>query len=160
MALELATIEDGEEILKLYRSMLGTSYCRWNEHYPAPENVEDDFARDSLFCIKERGEVIAAISIDHDEDADRLECWSRMMQPAMELSRVCVRSDHQGQGIAGQMIREMLEIGKERGYRSAHFLVSKYNLPALKAYSQLGFCRVGECRMYGDDFWCYEKALS
>ena len=32
--------EEAEEILQLYRSLIGTEYCVWTENYPTEREVE------------------------------------------------------------------------------------------------------------------------
>lgn len=159
MILQLAQKEDANEILILYHSVLDTPYCRWNTEYPSMDNIEDDLSREGLFCLKENGEIIAAISIDLDDEVEALPFWSVELKPAMELSRLCVRSDHQGKGLPAKMIEFMMEYGQKNGFKSVHYLVSKHNLSAQKAYSRLKFKLAGECQMYEDEFWCYEKEI-
>lgn len=159
MKFEQAAAADANAILELYHSVLDTPYCRWSLEYPLPANIEDDLSRNGLFCLKENGEIIGAVSIDKDDDVAALPCWSKALQPSMELSRLCIRRDFQGQGLAGKMIENMMEYGRENQIKSIHYLVSKHNLIARKAYSRLGFQLVGECQMYHDEYFCYEKAL-
>lgn len=159
MNLTLAAREDAAEILNLYHSVLDTPGSRWDMDYPAPENVEDDLARNALFCLKEGGEIIAAISIDRDEAVEALPFWNPALQPAMELSRLCVRTDRQGRGLASRMIEAMMDYGKDRGMKAVRYLVSKDNPIAQKAYRRLDFRRAGECSLYGEEFLCYEKEL-
>lgn len=157
--LELADTGDIDEILKLYRSVLDTPYCRWSQDYPNIDNISDDLERDALFCLKDKGEIVATISIDKDENVEELECWDRSLGPAVEFSRLCVRKDYQGQGIPAGLISYMEAYVKNKGINSVHFLVSKYNISAQKAYSSLGYTVKGECSMYHDEYFCYEKKL-
>lgn len=159
MIFEMATKEDAGTILELYHSVLGTPYCRWSMHYPTKENIEDDLKRNALFCFRENGEIIATISIDLDEAVEALPCWSAELQPSIELSRLCVSGKFQGRGLAAKLIENMQEYSRENGIKSIHYLVSKYNLTAQKAYQRLDFQLVGECRMYEDEYFCYEKAV-
>ena len=159
MKFELASKEEAETILELYHSVLGSPGCRWHMGYPVMANIEDDMSRNALFLLKEKDEIIGAISIDKDDDVEALPCWSKELQPAIELSRLCVRRDHQGKGIAAKLIEYMMEYGRENGIKSIHYLVSKYNPTAQKAYSKLAFRLVGECEMYHDEYFCYEKEL-
>ena len=39
------------DVLRLYRSLLGTEYCVWTEDYPAEREIEFDLSRDALFCL-------------------------------------------------------------------------------------------------------------
>ena len=47
----MAEESDKDELLKLYRSMIGGA-ADWNEYYPSMVNIEFDFAHDSLFVMK------------------------------------------------------------------------------------------------------------
>ena len=155
-----ATENDRKEILALYRMQLGREFCPWNEGYPSDETIDFDLSRDALFVMKENDAIIAAISIEIDEDVDRLECWDRNLFPGGELARLAVTPSRQGTGIARLMMQYGMKALKDRGYKSIHFLVNKYNIPAIRSYAKFGFNVVGECHMYDQDFLCYEKELS
>ncbi len=158
-SINIATIDDKEEILELYKTML-YGPADWNEYYPNEETIEYDLSRDALFVMKnEIGHIIAVISIDKDEDVDNLSCWNRELAPGGELSRLCVRGDMQGRGIGKEMMRYAFEVLKKQGKKSVHILVKTGHAVALSAYSSLGFQTVGECNMFGKDFVCMEKEL-
>ena len=91
---------------------------------------------------------------------DRLEYWDRNLFPGGELARLAVTPSRQGTGIAGLMMQYGMKALKDRGYKSIHFLVNKYNIPAIRSYAKFGFNVVGECHMYDQEFLCYEKELS
>ena len=40
MEFRRARREEAEEILQLYRSLIGTEYCVWTENYPTEREVE------------------------------------------------------------------------------------------------------------------------
>ena len=159
MRIVMAEKQDKEEILKLYKAQLGREFCPWTEDYPGEETIDFDLSRDALFVMKEDGKVIAAISIEVDEDVDHLACWNRDLFPGGELARLAVTPDMQNKGIARKMMQHGLDALKERGYKSIHFLVNKHNVKAIKCYAVFGFNVVGECYMYDQDFLCYEKEL-
>ena len=86
--------------------------------------IEFDIAHDSLFVMKnEKKEIIACISIDHDDEVDALPCWSNSLQPSAELARVCVRKDMQGQGIAKMMMEYAFTKLRKQNKKSVHILV-------------------------------------
>lgn len=152
--------EDKSEILALYRSLAETEFCAWTEDYPGEIDIEGDLSRDGLFCLKdEKGEIVGVISIDQDENVEKLTCWSESLQPSAELSRVGVRVKNQNQGIAGKLLQHGMEELRRRGKRSVHMLVCKTNKKAIRCYEKMNFNVVGECEMYGEGWWCYEKAL-
>ena len=62
-------------------------------------------------------------------------------------------------GIAGKLLKGVMEELKKRGYKAVHLLVAKDNVKALRSYDKLNFENVGECELWGHMYWCYEKAL-
>lgn len=157
--IRLAEEADRKEILALYNMQKGREYCPWPENYPSNETIAFDMKRDALFIMKESDRIVAAISIDEDEAVERLDCWTAELAPGGELSRLAVHPDMQGRGIARKMIVSAMEELRKRGFKSLHFLVNKYNVKALRSYAHLGFSNMGECSMYEQDFFCYEKKL-
>lgn len=154
-----ATESDREQIMKLYKEQLGREFCPWDEDYPSNETIDYDLSRDALFVMKENGRIIAAISHEEDEDVDSLDCWNKDLFPGGELARVAVTPSMQGKGIARILVQHGMNVLKERGYKSIHFLVNKYNQKAIRAYAHFDFNIVGECHMFDQDFLCYEKEL-
>lgn len=151
--------EDTAELLALYRTQLYGA-AEWSETYPSEETIAFDLSRDALFVMKnEKNEIIAAISIDEDAEVAELPCWSKALEPAGELSRLCVREDMQGQGIARLMMQHAFEELKNRGMKGVHILVKTGHVVALASYAHLDFKKVGECVMFGKDFFCFEREL-
>lgn len=154
-----ATENDKDEILSLYKKQIGREFCPWNEHYPTMEEIHFDLSRDSLFIMKDGEKIIAAASIDQDEQVEQLDCWSSALAPGAEMSRLAVDPEYQNQGLAREMLLHGMAVMKERGYKSIHFLVNKHNVKALNSYNHLSFDIVGECFMYEQPFLCYEKEI-
>lgn len=153
----MATEEDREELLQLYKVQHGREFCPWDEGYPSNETIDFDLSRDALFVMKSGGRILAAISQDEDEDVDNLECWDKNLAPEGELSRLAVLPEEQNKGLARIMLQFGMDELKRRGFKGIHFLVNKYNQKALRSYAVFGFHQVGECHMYEQDFLCYEK---
>lgn len=152
--------EEAAEVLRLYRSLVGTEYCVWDENYPAMHEIRFDLSRNALFCMKEKEQIIGVISIDDDPQVQALKCWSESRKPAAELSRVGVALERQNEGIAGKLLRNAMDELKRQGYRGVRLLVAKLNVKAVRAYQKLDFHVAGECVMFGHEYWCYEKELS
>lgn len=153
----LAAGEDKEEILALYKTML-YGPADWDEHYPNGDTIDFDMSRNALYVMKNGlGEIIAAISIDEDEEVDKLPCWNIM--PGGELSRLCVRGDMQNHGIAKEMMRYAFDVMKKEGKKGVHILVRTGHTKALSTYAKLGFKTVGECHLFDKDFICMEIKL-
>lgn len=159
MRLVLAKETEKKEILALYRSVIGSEGCTWSLDYPNEEILEDDFSRAALFVMKEKEEILGAVSIDEDKAVEGLDCWSKELVPGAELARLVVKEGYQNQGIARRMLRDMMVELRDRGYQSVHFLVSKMNERALRSYARLHFSKKGEAALFGEQWWCYEKEL-
>ncbi len=151
--------EDRSELIALYRSQVGAQGCPWSEEYPSNETIDFDLSRDSLFVLKHKGKIIAAASIEEDEEVDKLECWNKDLEPEGEFARICVNPEYKKKGIGRMILRHIEEEIKRRGYKGIHIIVNKKNLNALRLYDSFGYINVGECFMYEQDFWCYEKKL-
>ncbi len=141
--------EEADTVLKLYRSLLGTPYCVWTEDYPTEKEVEFDFSRDALFCMRDDdGNIIGVISIDDDPNVECLTCWSKTMVPSAEVSRW----EYPGisePGNARELLAGVMEELKNRGYQAVHLLVAKDNVKALRSYDKL-ILRAWESANSGD----------
>ena len=126
--IELAKEADKAEILALYKIQLGREFCPWTEYYPGAEEIAYDLSRESLLIMRENGKIIAAISLDKDETVESLPYWSEALKPGGELSRLAVLPDYQNKGIAREMLKKGMELLKERGFNSVHFLVNRLNV--------------------------------
>ena len=151
--------DDREEILSLYKAQIGQEYCPWNEDYPSNEEIDWDFSRDALFVLKADGQIKAAVSLEKDDAVDSLSCWDENLAPEGELARIAVLPEEQGKGYGRIMIQFGMDELKRRGFRGIRMLVNKLNRKAIRCYAVFGFRVVGECRMYEQNFLCYEKEL-
>ena len=155
----MATEEDRDEILSLYRAQIGKEYCPWNEEYPSNEAIDWDLSRDALFVMKVNGKIKAAVSIEEDEEVKRLSCWDKNLEPVGELARIVVLPEEQSKGLGRIMLQFGMDELKRRGFKGIHILVNKNNTKAIRCYAVFGFCMVGECYMYEQEFLCYEREL-
>ena len=160
LRIEPAAARDREELMRLYTIQKGRPFCSWTENYPAAENLEDDLARGDLFVMRnETGQIAAAVSVEKDEEVDRLPCWNPDLRPVGEIARLAVHPDFQNHGLARRIVAHVMQVLKERGCRGVHLLVNSRNLPALRSYRFFRFETVGECEMYRQHFLCLEKSL-
>ena len=75
------------------------------------------------------------------------------------MARIAVLPEEQGKGYGRIMIQFGIDELKRRGFRGIRMLVNKLNRKAIRCYAVFGFRVVGECRMYEQNFLCYEKEL-
>lgn len=155
----LAEQEDDKNILKVYKSIIGTQGCTWDAEYPSMTEIITDIKMKSLYCITDdKGEIIAVATAGPLNELDDLTWDARMTKPC-ELARIGVLPFIQKRGIGSKLLDAVIEDCKSRGYNGMRFLVSKTNYNALTLYSKFGFQKVGEVFRYGHDFYCYYKLL-
>ena len=67
---ELIKESDLDTVRHFYRALAGTEFCAWTDIYPGEPELQSDFSRDSLFCIRDdvSGEIAGLVSIDDDPD--------------------------------------------------------------------------------------------
>ena len=53
--------EEIDEIVAIYKSLIGYEGCLWNEYYPARKDVENDINDDALYILKDDN-VIQAVA--------------------------------------------------------------------------------------------------
>ena len=90
---ELIKESDLDTVRHFYRALAGTEFCAWTDIYPGEPELQSDFSRDSLFCIRDdvSGEIAGLVSIDDDPEVESIPCWSEELQPSAEISRLGVR---------------------------------------------------------------------
>ena len=155
----LAKEEDREELLSLYHAQVGREGCPWTEEYPSNETITFDLSRDALFVLKIDNKIYGAISLEDDEEVNALPYWNKALEPEAEFARICVLPDSQQKGIGRALLTFLHEELKRREYKGIHIVVNKFNPKALRLYDSFGYKNVGECFMYNQNFFCYEKEL-
>ena len=157
----MATHNDVDEIMNLYKEMLGSEGCTWSAHYPNVELLKRDIESNNEFCFKDRkGKIVAAIVIEEDEEVKKLQLWNRDYKKAGELARLAVKTQYQNHGLAVKLIQCTAKVLKQRDYDAICFLVSKNNLAALASYKKLNLNLAGEVNLYGEDWICYEGRIN
>lgn len=156
----IAREEDAAELMSLYRRAVGTEGCTWTEDYPNEEILRNDLKKEAVFLLRnDSGGILAAVSMDDDTEVNELPCWSPELTPCIEFARLVVHEDYRNRGLARKLLLRAMEEVCRRGCKGVHYLVSKTNERALRSYAKLEFTCVGESDLYGEHWWCYEKAL-
>jgi len=155
--------QHGEEhsIHQLYRSVVGTGFCVWDDFYPGYEQIEHDLKTENLFVLADGETLVGAISLIPEGELDELEglpFWSGK-EPAFSFARVVIALGMQGNGLAAELVRHMEAIIRNRGGNCVRILAAIRNLPAIKTYEKLGYRSAGTCFLFGHDYFGMEKTL-
>ncbi|MBO5500400.1 MAG: GNAT family N-acetyltransferase [Clostridia bacterium] len=153
------SMEHVAKAVALYGNLKGLPGCTWDEGYPNQEIVESDIQHGYLYGAIMGDELLAVGAALPDEELNHLDCWQILAQKPCVFSRIGVALSHQGQGLAGQMVRYMEEEMRLSGYDAVRMLVSPGNEKALHVYRSCGYQECGSTRMYEEDWLCMEKKL-
>ena len=149
---------DAEAVLALYKAVVGTPFCVWDDEYPGTAEIERDLAAECLFVLEENGEIVGAVSINPENELDAPDCW-RARENTGEFARVVIRPDAQGRGLGKILVADILGKMKERGYEIARLAVEANHIPAQRLYRSLGFQTVDRKEMWGHQYLLCELKL-
>jgi len=155
-AFSLAREDDIPEIVRLYRSLIGTPGCTWDEDYPSHATAEADVACGALHALRQGGEIIAVASVGNFDELGHLP-WKP--KRACELARIGVARHMQNKGIGTLMLRHVMAVARAGGFDGIRMLVSPTNPAALAMYEKNGFERCGRVFMFEHDYDCYQLAF-
>ena len=77
------------------------------------------------------------------------------------ILRIGIKKEYQGRGFGKKLLKELLEILKEKGIKAVFLEVRENNAPAIRLYEKNGFRVLGKRRGYysGEDALIMEKIL-
>ncbi len=158
MTFRLARETEKDIILALYKAVIGTEFCVWNDEYPGLQEITKDIATDNLFVLESAGLIAGAISIVPENELDDLKCWSSNRNTG-EFARVVIHPDFHGRHYAKLLVSNVLEVMKKRGIEAVHISVAINNIPAYKTYQKLGFKTAGQNEMWKNKYYLCELIL-
>lgn len=153
-----ATKDDIQEIFDLCRAQVGRGDCVWSDEYPCMDNFTFDQANNNLFAFFVEGDakIAGCLSIESPNDLEEMDEVELHGDLAIEISRVAIRTDLQGKGLATKMVNEFIDLMRQEGIRAIQLLVAKSNPAAITTYANAGFIIKGECFMFGHDYYIAE----
>jgi len=181
--LSRAATSDADDVLTLYRSLIGTPGCTWHADYPTAEIVASDLAKGALYIIRDADdELIGAVTVgDATELVAEIKRFDKTATVTLarpgEIARFAVRTDQQGRGLGREILNQAISIARasdgtastgnrptddpdaptasgQPKYDGLCLLVSPENAPALHLYHQAGFQNRGGLFNWGFQ-WAY-----
>lgn len=86
--------------------------------------------------------------------------WDDDYPTMREIARIAVRREWRGYGLAGQMVERIADRLRNEGCHAIHLSAASANVPALKTYRKIGFCKAGEAYLYGGLYSLLELDLT
>lgn len=156
----IATIQDRDTIMALYRACGTLPGCTWSDEYPTDIIFDEDISTGRLFCLRESGIIIGAVSIGKiDELSDARIPWKEKAERHCELARIGILPELTGHGLGKLLLNHAIEVAKCGGFESIRIIVSPENEAALALYDRVGFQTVSEADMFGRHWYCQELLL-
>ena len=143
MAFELARISNDEQL----NILAGVANEVWHEFFPCILSDEQiDYMVDKFqsypamkkqmedgyeyYFIKDNDEICGYMGI-HEETEDK----------KMFLSKLYLKKAHRGKGYAGQTLKELFKMSRERGLNMVWLTVNKHNEHTIEVYEHMGFAK-------------------
>jgi ribosomal protein S18 acetylase RimI-like enzyme len=132
--LQRATEKDVEDFLAVEKTAVGkkTYSCIVDE-----KKAKEEIEKKVVYLIKADGEIVGSIEYGTENDGSAYCCG------------LVVKTEFQGQGIAREAVRQLLEIiGADK---KVHLVTHPHNIPAIKIYLSFGFVIEGWKENYFGD---------
>lgn len=159
MEIRKAKIEEAEEILKIYKSLIGYEGCLWDEYYPNIEIVNNDIKNETLYVALIDDEIVGAAQSGIDEELFNMDFFTKEKKNPRDLSRVAVKKEYQKQGIARKIIAYIEDELRKDGVDYMYLTVGKTNIKAYNLYKTIGYETKGEMVKFDIEWYCQEKKL-
>ncbi len=127
MKIREMTIKDCDRVSKIEKATFSMPWSR--------DNFEGSILQEN-YCL------LVAVSDEDENDILGYCCFYYVLDEA-EIPNVCVREDMRGQGIAFDMMKELIFRAKKLDVKDMFLEVRAGNEPAKALYSKLGFKDVG-----------------
>ena len=130
-----------------YTVLLGINQVEYMiENFQSQKSFSSQMANGYEYYFLEReGDMVGYLGIQQQEDR-------------MFLSKLYLKGEYHGKGIAQQVLKELVAIAKARKLGSIYLTVNKGNEKAIKAYERFGFIKTDSivtdigCSFVMDDY--------
>lgn len=173
MKMELAKINDIDEIVELYRTVIDAVNktdikLGWNiEMYPSYDFVKTSIENNEMCILREAGTIIAAAAVNHkmNEEYDDID-W-KFKVPKDQISTIhalATLPTKRNKATSDALLNDIEMYCKMQGDRAIHLDVIDTNIPAYKLYIRNGYEMIEQIKMYYEvvgtrEFWMLEKLI-
>ncbi len=127
----------------------------WNKAYIEEEN---------LYLYREENVILGAMAVTmYQEEGYHAIEWSKQVadNKVAVIHILAVSPDCQGKGIGSEIVREAINLAKEKGMQAIRLDALASNIPAHRMYERLGFEYRGKQHLYAEntgwtDFYFFE----
>lgn len=160
MEIRLAQVNEFEAIMAFYHQMTedledASEGPGWEKDvYPSPESVQTAIIAQNLYVSTAGNDLIAAMILNHEyTDGYEQGNWQIEAQPEelLFVHALGVSFDHQGKGLAKQLVDYMIEYAKLLNLKAIRLDVLWNNESAKQLYLTKGFKHIGTIELFYED---------
>lgn len=145
MNLRLANKNDLHQLKKMYEEIINSMNKNniqiWDEIYPC-EFFQGDIENKRLYLLAENDDIVAAFVLCESNDGEDYLKWKNAKEKAFYVDRLGVNVNYSRQGIGGLMLKNAMELAKQKNAKYLRLFVVDINKPAINLYFKNGFKQV------------------
>lgn len=126
---------------KIIENMNKNNIQIWDEIYPG-DFFQDDIENKSLYILTVGNDIVAAFALCESNDGEDHLKWKNVKGKALYIDRFGVNVNYARQGIGGLMLKNAMELAKQKDAKYLRLFVVDINKPAINLYLRNGFKRV------------------
>lgn len=145
MDLRLAKKSDLPQLKTMYEKIIDSMNKNgiqiWDEIYPCAV-FQDDIENERLYILPGNNDIVAAFALCETNDGEAHLKWENVNEKALYIDRLGVNVNYPRQGIGGFMLKNAMELAKQKNAKYLRLFVVDINKPAINLYLKSGFKRV------------------
>lgn len=122
-----------------------------------PSPYDADLDNIESVYLDDGGEFIVGIL---ENEIVAMGAYRRVSPARAEIKRIRVRLDCQGRGYGESILKRLLSMAKEAGYREAYLDTTADNIPAQQLFRKYGFIETHQGKLNSLDIIYYKKKLA
>lgn len=154
--IEKAIKEEKNDILKIYKNLIGVEGCTWDEEYPNLEIIESDISCEGLYCLKIDNNIVGVASLIKE---NKLYDDFKKFKNIYLLTRVGIDRKYQGKGYSKLLLKNILKNAIEEEVDLIYLLVDKNNIKAKNLYNLFNFRFCRNVNEHGREWELLKKQL-
>lgn len=158
---------EAQQIMRLFHRC--TEHLRqqgidqWNEYYPSAAIVQEDIHANTIFIYRQGSDIMGSVTLDgHQPEEYGQLCWEGGSNGSvLVIHRLAVDPEHQGKGIARQLMDYAEVYARDNGYSSIRLDCFSMNVKAASVYRNFDYQYRGDVIFDHSDigFHCFEKVM-
>jgi ribosomal protein S18 acetylase RimI-like enzyme len=145
MDLRLAEKNDLSQLKRMYEKIIDNmnenNIHIWDEVYPY-EFFQDDIENKRLYILTEDNNIVAAFVLCESNDGEDYLKWENAKAKALYIDHFGVNVKYLKQGIGKLMLKNAMELAKQKNVKYLRLFVVDINKPAINLYLKNGFKQI------------------